>query len=255
MTITPELSAITVVVLISIRIGTMLAFTPVFTMFPIPATARVLLVAMLSVATAAALPATAHPGPSSAGTFIQSAALEFSFGLLLACGIFCAFSAIAFAGRALDIQIGFGIGQVFDPVSRTQVPIITSIFLYASVLLFFLLDGHHALLRGIAHTLSVVPVGGFSLQDVNLRAVLGAWGNAYAFGFMLVAPVAAILLLVELGLGVLARGLPQMNVFVIALPIKIIVGLAALAVWVKLMPSGLSRIFGLTSDVWNGAVR
>lgn len=134
----------------------MLAFTPVFTMFPIPATARVLLLAMLSVATAAALPATAHSGPSSAGTFIQSAALEFSFGLLLACGIFCAFSAIAFAGRALDIQIGFGIGQVFDPVSRTQVPIITSIFLYASVLLFFLLDGHHALLRGIAYTLSVV---------------------------------------------------------------------------------------------------
>ncbi|QVQ26135.1 flagellar biosynthetic protein FliR [Achromobacter deleyi] len=249
-----QISAVMTILLISIRIGTMLAFTPVFTMFPIPATARVLLVVMLSVVTAAALPVAAHPAPSSAGALMQSAALEFSFGLLLACGIFCAFSAIAFAGRALDIQIGFGIGQVFDPVSRTQVPIITSTFLYASVLLFFLLDGHHALLRGIAHTLTVVPVGGFSIRDVNLRAVLAAWGNIYGFGFMLVAPVAATLLVVELGLGVLARGLPQMNVFVIALPIKIMVGLAALAVWVRFMPSGLSRIFRLTSDVWNGAV-
>lgn len=250
-----QISAVTTILLISIRIGTMLAFTPVFTMFPIPATARVLLVAMLSVVAAAALPATGHPAPSSAGALIQSAALEFSFGLLLACGIFCAFSAVAFAGRALDIQIGFGIGQVFDPVSRTQVPIITSVFLYASVLLFFLLDGHHALLRGVAYTLTVVPVGGFSIQDVNLRAVLAAWGNIYGFGFMLVAPVAATLLVVELGLGVLARGLPQMNVFVIALPIKIMVGLASLALWVRFMPSGMSRIFGLTSDVWNGAVR
>ncbi|MNK29392.1 Flagellar biosynthetic protein FliR [compost metagenome] len=250
-----QTSAVATIVLISIRIGTMLAFTPVFTMFPIPATARVLLVAMLSVVTAAALPAVDHSAPAAAGAFIQSAALEFSFGLLLACGVFCAFSAVAFAGRALDIQIGFGIGQVFDPVSRTQVPIITSILLYASVLLFFLLDGHHALLRGIAYTLTVVPVGGFSVQDVNLRAVLAAWGNIYGYGFMLIAPVAAIVLVVELGLGVLARGLPQMNVFVIALPIKIMVGLAALAVWVRFMPSGLSRIFGLTSDVWNGAVR
>lgn len=250
-----QIPSLVTIVLVSIRIGTMLAFTPVFTMFPIPATARVLLVAMLSIAIGAALPAAASTAPISVGGFIQSAALEFSFGLLLACGIFCAFSAIAFAGRALDIQIGFGIGQVFDPISRTQVPIITSIFLYTGVLLFFLLDGHHALLRGLAYTLTVVPVGKFAIQDVDLRAVLAAWGNVYGLGFMLIAPVAAVLLVVELGLGVLARGLPQMNVFVIALPIKIMVGLVALTLWARFMPSGLSRVFGLTSDVWNGAVR
>ncbi|MGV2895819.1 flagellar biosynthetic protein FliR [Achromobacter sp. AGC78] len=243
------------VVLVSIRIGAMLAFTPVFTMFPIPTTVRVLLVAMLSFAIASTLPVTALAAPVSVGEFLQSAALEFSFGLLLACGIFCAFSAIAFAGRALDIQIGFGIGQVFDPVSRAQVPIITSVFLYTSVLLFFLLDGHHALLRGIAYTLTAVPVGEFSVQDVDLRALLAAWGSVYAAGFVLIAPVAAVLLLVELGLGVLARGLPQMNVFVIALPVKIMVGLFALSIWARFMPTGISRAFRLTSDVWNGAVR
>ncbi|HCW20085.1 MULTISPECIES: flagellar biosynthetic protein FliR [Achromobacter] len=250
-----QIPSLVTIVLVSIRIGTMLAFTPVFTMFPIPATARVLLVAMLSIAIGAALPIPPSAVPLSVGGFIQSAALEFSFGLLLACGIFCAFSAIAFAGRALDIQIGFGIGQVFDPISRTQVPIITSIFLYTGVLLFFLLDGHHAVLRGLAYTLAVVPVGEFSIRDVDLRAVIAAWGNAYGLGFMLIAPVAAVLLVVELGLGVLARGLPQMNVFVIALPIKIMIGLVALTLWARFMPSGLSRVFGLTSDVWNGAVR
>lgn len=233
----------------------MLAFTPVFSMFPIPTMARVLLVAMLSIAIASALPIAASVTPISASSFIQSAVLEFSFGLLLACGVFCAFSAIAFAGRSLDIQIGFGIGQVFDPISRTQVPIITSIFLYTGVVLFFLLDGHHGLLRGLAYTLTVVPVGGFSIDGVDLRALFTAWGNVYGLGFMLIAPVAATLLVLELGLGVLARGLPQMNVFVIALPIKIMAGLFALTLWAKFMPSGLSRIFGLTSDVWNGAVR
>ncbi len=239
--------------LVSIRIATMLAFTPIFTQFPIPASARVLIVVLLSVMLAAALPP--QTVETDMGNFIQAAALEFSFGLLLACGIFCAFAAIAFAGRALDIQIGFGIGQVFDPVSRTQVPILTSILLYGGVLIFFLLDGHHALIRGVSYTLTVVPVGGFSPQDVNMRAVIAAWGNVYGLGFMLVAPVAAMLLLVELGLGILARGLPQMNVFVIALPIKIMVGLAALALWLRFMPSGLARVFGLTSVVWNGAVR
>ena len=250
-----QIPLLATIVLVSIRIGTMLAFTPVFTMLPIPATARVLVVVMLSIAIGVALPAPPSPNPISLGGFIQSALLEFSFGLLLACGIFCAFSAIAFAGRALDVQIGFGIGQVFDPISRAQVPIVTSIFLYTSVLLFFLLDGHHALFKGLAYTLTVVPLGGFAIQDLNLRGVLAAWGNVYGLGFMLIAPVAAVLLVTELGLGVLARGLPQMNVFVIALPVKIMVGLLALTLWARFMPFGMSRIFGLTSDVWNGAVR
>lgn len=231
-----DYSFLAVAALVSIRIATMLAFTPVFTQFPIPASARVLVVLMLSITLAFALPRQASPVAFDLGGFIQAAALEFSFGLLLAGGIFCAFAAIAFAGRALDIQIGFGIGQVFDPVSRAQVPILTSVFLYTGVVVFFLLDGHHALLRGLSYTLVIVPPGGFSPQDVNLRAVIAAWGNVYGLGFMLIAPVAAVVLLVELGLGILARGLPQMNVFVIALPIKILVGLATLAAWVRFMP-------------------
>ena len=157
----------------------MLAFTPVFTQFPIPASARVLVVLMLSITLAFALPRQASPVAFDLGGFIQAAALEFSFGLLLAGGIFCAFAAIAFAGRALDIQIGCGIGQVCDPVSRSQVPILTSVFLYTGVVVFFLLDGHHALLRGLSYTLVIVPPGGFSPQDVNLRAVIAAWGNVY----------------------------------------------------------------------------
>ncbi|WZB76152.1 flagellar biosynthetic protein FliR [Achromobacter insuavis] len=123
-------------------------------------------------------------------------------------------------------------------------PILTSIFLYTGVVLFFLLDGHHALLRGLSYTLLVVPLGGFSPQDVNLRAVIAAWGNVYGLGFMLIAPVAAVVLLVELGLGILARGLPQMNVFVIALPIKILVGLATLAAVADSCHRALDESFG-----------
>lgn len=77
---------------------------------------------------------------------------------------------------------------MFDPVSRAQVPIITSVFLYTGVIVFFLLDGHHAVLRGLAYTLTVVPVGGFSPPDVNVRVLIAAWGNVYGLGFMLIAP-------------------------------------------------------------------
>ncbi|WZB69068.1 flagellar biosynthetic protein FliR [Achromobacter xylosoxidans] len=137
--------------MLSLRVGAMLAFTPVFSLFPIPATARVLLVVALSVAIAGALRTPTMLAPDT-GTFLALAATEFSFGLLLACGIFCAFAAVAFAARVLDIQIGFGIGQIFDPVSRAQVPVVTSVFMYSGALIFFLVDGHHALLRGLAHT-------------------------------------------------------------------------------------------------------
>ena len=131
-----QIPLIETIALLSLRVGVMLAFTPVFSCFPFRRR-RVLLVVALSVAIAGALWTPTMPAPDTGAFAFCAGGAEFSFGLLLACGIFCAFAAVAFAGRVLDIQIGFGIGQIFDPVSRAQVPVVTSVFMYSGALIFF----------------------------------------------------------------------------------------------------------------------
>lgn len=107
--------------MLSLRVGVMLAFTPVFSLFPIPATARVLLVVALSVAIAGALWTPTMPAPDT-GAFLALAAAGFSFGLLLACGIFCAFAAVAFAGRVLDIKSASALARSSIPSAARKCP-------------------------------------------------------------------------------------------------------------------------------------
>ena len=243
------IAALAATLLISIRIATALAFSPLFSAAPVPPMARAALVLAFSVAMACALPIAA--APTAPGAWVAGAVLEFALGLMLACGIACAFAAVALGGRILDIQVGFGIGQVFDPVSRAQVPILTSILLYTGMAVFLLMDGHHALLRGLALTFEAVPPGQFELRGQHAQAVIAAWGKMFAIGFILVAPVSALLWLVDIGLGVVARGMPQMNVFLIALPVKVMASLGALSLWIRHMPASLLQALGLSSDVWN----
>lgn len=250
-----NMSSLITVALMTMRLAAALALTPFFTAFPLPPQYRLLLV----VAIAAALAGVVEPGLSvpalSLGEMITMAMSEFALGILLASGIFFAFSAFAFAGRILDIQIGFGISQVFDPLSQTEIPILTSIFGYVAIALFFLLGAHHAMLRGLAYTFEVVPPGKFVLSSVDVGHLISLTGKMFSVGFMLVAPVVFCIFIVDVGLALMARGLPQVNVFVISLPIKIVVGLLALSFWSKHMPAGISRTFGLILEIWNGVFR
>lgn len=242
--------------LIAMRLAAMLVLTPIFTAFPLPMSYRLVLLLTLAAALAGVLPQGVAPAePFSMGLLLRLAVSELMLGVLMAIGIFTAFSAFSFAGRLLDIQIGFGIAQVYDPVSRTQIPILTSIFNHAAIVLFFLLDGHQAVLRAFAYIMQRIPPGAFDITMVDAGRLIALTGKMFTLGFLLVAPVVFCVFVVEAGLAVLARGMPQMNMFVISLPVKIVTGLAALSFWARQMPAGMNRIYALMFDIWGGVLR
>jgi flagellar biosynthetic protein FliR len=174
-----------------------------------------------------------------------------ALGATLGLGILLAFGAFTVAGHLLDVQIGFGIAQVFDPVSQRQLPILTSAFNQLAVLVFFLVDGHHALLRGITYSLERFPLGGAWIASEAAGAVLRQVGGLFSLGFALAAPVAFCILLLELALGVVSRNLPQMNMFAIGIPIKIVVGLAALSLWFAGMGAVMNRVYVSIYQTWD----
>ncbi|MCG2594939.1 flagellar biosynthetic protein FliR [Ramlibacter sp. XY19] len=241
---------ITNVLLVSTRLSALLLMTPVLHAVPLPPTVRLLMVLALSAALAMPLAgsaATVHDVPQLFEAFLR----ELAIGATLGLGVLMAFSGFALAGRVIDVQLGFGIGQVFDPLTRTQVPVITSALGLAGVVIFFLVNGHHALLRGVAYSLGRFPAGqSWSLQDAA-GPVLQQVAGLFTLGFALAAPIVLCLLLVEFALGVLARNLPQANILLLGMPVKVVAGLLVLSFWAGGMGEITSRVYGNLYATWN----
>jgi len=240
---------ITSVLLCSLRLAAMLMMTPILDGFGIPARIRVFLVVALSAALVSAIP---HNDPVSLlniGPFFMAAASELFTGALLGFGAMCAFASFSFGGNILDQQLGFSIGNVYDPVTRSQSPLISSLFSLIAVVMFFTLDVHHALLRGFAYSLEKVPLGS-AMHLVTPGAVVHQFGLIFSFGLLLVAPVLFCVYLVELGMAVISRNLPQMNIFMISIPVKIIVGMLLLSLLVTRLGPLFDKIFGSIFLFW-----
>lgn len=238
--------------LLSLRVAAIFLMTPVLYATALPSSVRMLLILGLSVALASGLPA---PGVTWSGwsDFVIEAIAEVALGATLGLGILLAFGAFSVAGQLLDVQLGFGLAQIIDPVTQRPVPILTSAFEYLGVLVFFLVNGHHALLRGISYSVERFPVGDPWSPAHAAAPLLAQTAGLFSLGFALAAPVAFCILLVEFTLGVLARNLPQMNMFMMGMPVKLLVGLVALSLWFGGIGGAMTRVYASITSTW-GAV-
>lgn len=246
--------AFVAIFLLSLRVGVVLLFTPVLQAMSMPPTVRVLLVVGLSACLGLGLPDVATPAQglaSTPGPLLAAALAELALGATLALAVLAAFAAFSLAGRLLDVQIGFGIAQVLDPSSRKPTPLLTSVFHQVGVLVFFLVNGHHALLRGLAYSLERFPLGRAWSVDSAAPEVLKQVGGLFTLGLALAAPIVVCLLMVELALGVVSRNLPQMNMFVIGIPVKVVVGLLALSLWFGGIGDTMTRVYASIYRSWD----
>ena len=238
------------VLLLATRLGGLLLTAPPLGAQAVPAAVRVALVFSLAALLTANLPVAAGVDLSNVGSFIVAALAEFALGATMALGITFAFAAFAVGARILDVQIGFGIGQVFDPVTRQQLPVLSGALGQLAVVLFFVTDAHVAVFRGLALSIERFPPGSGWPLDAAIAPVLHQASGMFTLGFAMVAPVVFCLALIDLGLGVLARNLPQMNMFVLGIPIKVAAGLAALALWLTASAGIVARINASIFSGW-----
>lgn len=238
--------------LVSLRVGVLFLFAPFLAGLGRMVTIRVLLTFALSAtltAGAVALPAVRV----DMGNLVSAALAELVTGSVLAFGVFAAFGAFALAGKVLDVQSGFGIGSVYDPVTRAGAPLFATLLDMGAVVMFFGMDAHHALMRGIAFSLQQVPPG-TGLEAVPLDAVTRQFGLMFSLGVALIIPVLLILLLVELGLAVVSRVLPQMNVIMVMVPAKVAAGLVVLAFTVTTLEAPMAKVFASIFTYWEQAL-
>lgn len=181
-------------------------------------------------------------------SFAVIAAKEFLVGIIIGYVSFLVFSALYIAGQIIDMQIGFGMVNVLDPTMNTQVPI-TGNFIYILTTLFFLaINGHHILLSALFKSYSVLPINGFAFTEAMVNNITTIFSDVFVIGFKISIPVLAAILLSEVALGILSKTVPQMNVFVVGMPLKIGIGLLTLymmmPVFIRIMTVTFDRMYG-----------
>lgn len=171
---------------------------------------------------------------------------EILAGLSIGLIAYIILSAIQTAGGMMDFQMGFAIANVIDPQTGVQSPILGQ-YLYMFSLLFLLsVDGHHLLIDGIYYSYQFIPIDEpyLAFADENTIIIIAkAFSTMFIIAFQIAIPVVGSIFLVDIALGIVARTVPQMNIFVVGLPVKILVGFLLLTIVIGTMIYSVSKLF------------
>ncbi|HHW47823.1 MAG TPA: flagellar type III secretion system protein FliR [Clostridiaceae bacterium] len=177
---------------------------------------------------------------------------EFLVGLSLGFVSFTIFSAIYVAGQLIDMQIGFGMVNVLDPVSNIQVPITSNFYFIVGMLVFLAINGQHVLIKALFDSFYYVRLGSLSINESLFEDFIRTFGNMFITGFKIAAPITAAILISDVVLGILSRTVPQLNVFVVGLPFKIIMGIVVMMISIPAFIMLLQALFNnMNSELYN----
>lgn len=179
-------------------------------------------------------------------TFILFAVKEVLIGLLLGFITQLLFYAVQVAGGLIDMQAGFAMANVIDPRTGAYVPITGNFKNILATFYFLTIDGHHILIRGVIASYKAIPIdrmwAPFGSENV-LMFITKVFSQMFYSAFLIAAPVVVALFLVDLSLGIIAKTVPQFNIFVVGMPIKVIASFLMLIVVLPAFFMVLSGLF------------
>ena len=227
--------------LIMMRMSGMILFNPLLGRRNIPMTVKSGIILALTVAIYLASVESAFEITNTLqfGFFLMK---EFAVGYVIGYAMELFFFAITFGGYVIDFQLGLTMATVYDPQSNSQIAVTGSVLQTWFVLLFFAVDGHLALMKILITSGEVVPYGGIVITQGLADRMIEIFLQCAELGIRLSLPILAAEFLVQVGIGIMNKVVPQISIFVINIQLKIIVGLGLLAILFSPIGSHLNRI-------------
>jgi flagellar biosynthetic protein FliR len=232
------------VFLLFIRISGLLISSPIFGRKNVPNVAKIGFCAVLTLVFMTGIPApAAYPVFESLPQYTLICLRELFFGVAMGFVLTAVFNLTMTAGAIMDYQIGYSMASIYDYQNNTQTPITGSLLNLMMLLLFFAYDGHLKLIEVLYRTVEAVPVGTAAAAPNILWAAAEVMTSTFVMSVMVAMPVIAAGLMIEFALGAIIRTVPQMNMFVVGIPVKIVVGLTVLILTVGIFADFTKEIF------------
>jgi flagellar biosynthetic protein FliR len=219
-----------------VRMTGFIIFNPVFGRRNIPAVVRGGLIFVLSVFAITAI--TSNPeidamqAPAAANMIIFMLLLvkEFVFGYVIGLVVNIFFSVIFMGGEIMDMQMGMAMSKMYDPASNVQMPLTGNFYNIALMLLFFMTNSHLTLISVLMTSFAVSPIGAAGFNQYMGIYLMRMFGDIFILSLKLAVPVIAAEFAAEAAIGVLMKTVPQINVFVVGLQLKILAGIGVMIV-------------------------
>jgi len=209
------------------RIVTMVALLPVFGSSNVPVAAKVGIAIIVSLILFPMAGGRENIG--AVDSFLGFSVLlvkEAAVGLVVGFVSSMLFTGLLLAAAMIDLQMGFSFVQVVDPFTETETTVMGQLKVLVFTLVFLLINGHYFMLLAVQKSFEMIPVLGVHLPGGKLAWFLTeVTGGVFLTGLKLGAPVFITVVLTEVALGVVARTVPQMNIFFVGMPLKIGIGL------------------------------
>jgi flagellar biosynthetic protein FliR len=212
------------------RVSPLFLLAPLFSSKMLPARARSIVAVALAVGIA---PIALHAGGRLPTDVLGYAALmgkELLVGLAFAFALGALFAAVSVAGSFADSLVGFSFGSLVDPVTGNQGGVLAQVYAMVGLLVLVAINGDAWVIQGLARTYDAVPLA--AMPDVRslVAGAETAFTGIFAAALEVCAPIVVAMLLTDTAFGLVARMMPQLNVFAVGFPAKVVVGLLLLGV-------------------------
>jgi flagellar biosynthesis protein FliR len=175
--------------------------------------------------------------------FVLGISGEILLGICIGLCVNLIFAGVQLAGQLIGYQMGFAIANVIDPQTGMQSAFFAAFLNIYCLLVFLIMDAHHYFIYAIAESFKILPVFSMHLSTGLIEYIIRLVGNMFVISVKVSAPVMAALLLTSVSLGLVARTVPRMNVFLVAMPLKIVLGMMFIILSLPFLGSFISNIF------------
>lgn len=184
---------------------------------------------------------------------ISYAAMEALTGLVFGFITNICFNSLKTAGSLIDQQLGLSMANIYDPNTNTQSTLIENILYWIGIVIFFSMNGHHKLIEGIQHSFNLVSIGEPILSG-NFDYIINVFTQCFIIGLKIAVPMILSLIIAELTIGFISKSVPQLNVMIIGMPLKLLIGVVFLIVALPFIITKIHNLFNEIPSILDGTL-
>ena len=229
--------------IVLLRVSGIMLMAPLFSSQSIPVYIRIAFSLVISLVLAPSMPLKMVPPGMELGDVAGLFLGEILFGVLLGFAAACVFGGLQFAGQVISFQLGFSLINIIDPQTEVESSVFSFLQNYIGLLFFLLINGHHWFLLAIHQSFTLLPVGGGQLHAPLIESLVRLSAELLVIGVRIAGPVIAVSVITDVVMGVLGRAAPQINIIIVGMPVKTLVGFGCLSFSFYFLPRYLEGIY------------
>jgi flagellar biosynthetic protein FliR len=241
-------------IVVLFRVSGIMIFAPFYSNGAFPSQIRVVFPLVLAVTLAPMVPQGQFAESMDLSQGIIAVLGELLVGMIIGLTASFIFGALQLAGQIIGFQLGLSMVNVIDPQSQVENSVISILHNFIGIMLFLLMNGHHWFIQAVGDSLQYLPAGGVHLRGPLVDEMVHLSGQMFVSGFRIAGPVIAITVIADVILGMIGRAAPQINILIVGMPAKTLIGLAALSIAFYFLPTFLGESFAQLSKQIGGMV-